>query len=59
MRNTFKRGADVYYTTPRGGQSGRGKIKAIHETTRGLRYEVEDSVSKARVRVRAAGLDPA
>lgn len=57
MAASFKNGAKVRYTTPRGAQSGRGKIVDVIETARGLWYEVKDSETGATVRLRAANLE--
>lgn len=53
----FKRGATVLYRTPRGGQEGIGKIVEIHQTERGLWYEVKDRNTGAVVRLRASSME--
>lgn len=53
---SFKRNSKVTYETPRGGQSGIGKIIEVVETTRGLWYVVKDTDTGATVKLRASGL---
>jgi hypothetical protein len=55
----IKRYAKVQYRTPRGTRSGRGKVIAIHETARGLWYEIKDDQSGETIRLRASGLQAA
>lgn len=57
MSSTFRIGAKVLYRTPRGGQEGVGKILDIHQTERGLWYEVKDRNTGAVVRLRASSME--
>lgn len=49
----LKKNAKVKYTTPRGGQTGEGKIIEITETLRGLWFTVKDGTTGALVKLRA------
>lgn len=53
----FKKGQTVLYRTPRGAQEGIGKIIDIHQTARGLWYEVKDRNTGALVRLRESSLE--
>lgn len=51
--NPLKKNAKVRYATPRGGQTGEGKITEVQETLRGLWYVVKDAATGAVVKLRA------
>lgn len=52
----MKKNAKVRYTTPRGGQTGEGKVIEIQETLRGLWYVVKDAATGAQVKLRARNI---
>lgn len=53
----LKKNAKVKYRTPRGGQTGEGKITEIVETQRGLWYTVKDAATSALVKLRARNIE--
>lgn len=52
----MKKNSKVRYTTPRGAQTGEGKIVEIQETLRGLWYVVKDAATGAIVKLRARNI---
>ncbi len=57
MSKQLRIGATVTYRTPRGGQEGIGKIVDVHQTERGLWYEVKDRNTGAVVRLRVSSME--
>lgn len=57
MSQQFSKGAMVLYRTPRGGQEGIGTVVDIHQTERGLWYEVKDRNTGAVVRLRFSSME--